>query len=99
VLVAQEREALQLSNEIDELERGRLMVLEPQLRRAREELDAATARAARARIERGRQEAVERLTWKTGELEREVRELRASWSWRITAPLRRLLDLFRGRPA
>ena len=97
VLVAKEREALHLSDEIAELERGRLMVLEPELRRAREELDAVAARAARARVERERQEALEHLTWRTGELEREVRDLRASWSWRGTAPLRRLLDLFGGR--
>ena len=32
----------------------------------------------------------ERLAVKTAELEREIRDLRASWSWRIMAPLRRV---------
>lgn len=96
VLVAKEREALHLSHEIAELERKRLIELEPQLRRAREEHAAMEAKRARGRQTRQKAAALEHLTWKTGELEREVRELRASWSWRITAPLRWLFERFGG---
>lgn len=96
VLVSKETEALHLSREVDELERGRLVDLEPQLRRAREELAAVTAKADRARESRAREEQLEHLGWKAAELEREVRDLRASWSWRLTAPLRRLFELAGG---
>jgi hypothetical protein len=33
------------------------------------------------------------LTWRAAELDRQVAQLHASWSWRITAPLRRLYAL------
>lgn len=90
VLVAKEAEVLHLSREIGDLERDRMIELEPALDRAREELDAISRKAARVQAARALEEERERLAWKAAELEREVRELRASWSWRITAPLRKV---------
>ena len=90
VLVARESETLHLSREIAELERNALVDLEPALRRAREELQAASQKAARVKSQRALEEDRERLSWKAAELEREVRDLRASWSWRLTAPLRKV---------
>jgi hypothetical protein len=84
---------LHLTREIADLERDRLLTLEPALRRAREELEAVSKKAQRVESVRATEEAHERLAWRAGELEREVRDLRASRSWRITAPLRRLYGL------
>ena len=97
ILVAKEAEAQHLIREIAIIERDRLLSVEPALRRAREELAAVARKAERARAERAREEEHERLTWKVSELEREVADLRASWSWRATAPLRTLYSLLRGR--
>jgi glycosyltransferase involved in cell wall biosynthesis len=93
VLVAKEAETLHLTHEIADLERDRLVVLEPALRRAREELDAVSHKAQRVQIVRAREEEQERLAWKAAELERQVAALHASWSWRITSPLRKLYAL------
>jgi glycosyltransferase involved in cell wall biosynthesis len=93
VLVTQESDVLHLSEEIADLERDRLTTLDPALRRARGELDALSSKVERVRVDRQQAEALEELAWKTAELEREVRGLRASWSWRITAPLRKLYAL------
>lgn len=90
VLVAKEAETLHLTHEIADLERDRLVILEPALRRAREELDAVSQKAERVKTIRVREEEQERLAWKAAELERQVAALHASWSWRITAPLRKL---------
>ncbi len=95
VMAAREEESLQLAREIADLERDRLVELEPALGRAREEHDAAAAKAVRVRRVREREEQLERLTWTAAELQREVADLRASWSWHLTAPLRALYGFLR----
>ena len=97
ILAAKETEAQHLIREIATIERDRVLSLDPALRRARDELAATARKAERARRERTREEEHERLAWKVTELEREVAGLRASWSWRVTAPLRGLYSLLRGR--
>jgi len=97
VLVAQETEVLHLAREIAELERDRLVTLEPALRRAREELESMSRKVSRVKPLRLREEEHERLEWKATELERQVADLHGSWSWRITAPLRKLYSAVRGR--
>ncbi len=96
VIVAQEAEALHLTREIARLELDRLTTLEPALRRAREQLEAALEKKTRVQAVRAREEEQERLAWRAGELERQISDLHASWSWRITAPLRRLYTLLGG---
>lgn len=96
VLVAKEAETQGLTREIALLERDRILSLEPALRRAREELDAISSKAERVRRLRTLEEENERLTWKASELERHLADLHGSWSWRITAPLRKLYSLARG---
>lgn len=98
ILVAKEAEAQHLIRETATIERDRVLALEPALRRAREELAAIARKVERVRVERAREEEHEHLAWKARELEREVADLRASWSWRMTAPLRRMFSLLRGRP-
>jgi glycosyltransferase involved in cell wall biosynthesis len=98
VLIAKEREAQHLVHEIATIERDVVLSLEPALRRAREELAALTRKADRARMDRAREEDHERLKWQAAELQREVTDLRASWSWRLTSPLRRAYALLRRTP-
>jgi 4-alpha-glucanotransferase len=62
------------------------------LERAREELAASQAKAARVDRARTQEDERERLAWQVGELRREVAALRGSRSWRVTAPLRRLYE-------
>ncbi|MFL6280526.1 MAG: glycosyltransferase family 2 protein [Vicinamibacterales bacterium] len=97
ILAAKEAEAQHLVREIATIEHDRVLSLEPARRRAREELAAVARKAERARGERAREEEHERLRWKAAELEREVAAVRASWSWRLTAPLRTLYSIVRGR--
>jgi GT2 family glycosyltransferase len=96
VLLAKEAEVLHLTHEIADLERDRLTTLEPALRRAREELEAVVEKKTRVQTVRAREEERERLAWRAAELERLMSDLHGSWSWRITAPLRKLYALFRG---
>jgi glycosyltransferase involved in cell wall biosynthesis len=88
VIVAKEAERLALAEEVSALERDRLLVLEPAMERAAEELRAVRAREARARVARAAEEERERLSAQVKELHREAADLRDSWSWRVTAPLR-----------
>jgi glycosyltransferase involved in cell wall biosynthesis len=88
VVIAKEKEALGLRREVENFERDRLLSVGPGLDRAREELEAVSAKAARARIEQSASEERERLRWEVGELRHQVDDLRRSWSWRMTSPLR-----------
>lgn len=106
VLIAREREGLHLAQEVANLEQDRLAELEPALRRAREELAALALKAGKVRTARAQAEdrvrleaerdalarEVEGLRAGIGHLRAEVDALRASWSWRLAAPLRRLYD-------
>ena len=96
VIVAKEAEVLHLTREIADLECDRLTTLEPALRRAREELEAILEKRTRAQAVRRREEEQEQLAWRAAELERQISALHASWSWRITAPLRKLYALLGG---
>ena len=93
VLVAKEAEALGVLHQIAEMERDRACVLEPSLRRAAEELAAVDAKVRRVRPEQERETERQGLRWEAAELRRELAALRSSWSWRLTAPLRRAYDL------
>lgn len=96
VVVAKEAETRHLIAEIATIERDLIVSVEPSLRRAKEELAAVRRKAERVRVEQIRQDELDHLRWKAAELERRVVELHASWSWRLTAPLRWLYSFFRG---
>ncbi|MCA1560233.1 MAG: glycosyltransferase family 2 protein [Acidobacteria bacterium] len=89
VLVSKEAEAVQLLREVSALTRDRITVLAPTLARALEERAAVSAKADRVRADLDREYQRDRLVLQAAELQREVAALRSSWSWRITAPLRR----------
>jgi glycosyltransferase involved in cell wall biosynthesis len=93
VIVAKEREALHLAREIGALEHDRLNVLEPALRRAREEVGAVSAKAAKVRAQRQRDDELAGLRSQVAALHTEVQGLRSSWSWKISAPLRRVYEV------
>ncbi len=88
VLVAKQAESTHLANEVADLQRDRLLVLEPSLARAREEAEAVGAKTERLEPIVQQRRALADLRSKTAELEREIADLHASWSWRLTAPLR-----------
>ncbi len=98
IVVAKEAEARHLVDEIATIERDLIVRLGPELSRAKEELGALRRKADRVRVSQVRDDELERLKWKARELERQVADLRASWSWRLTAPLRRVYSLLRGTP-
>ena len=89
VLLAGTAESFHLQQETAEMQRARAVVVEPALRRAQEERAALGRKAERVRADVQRQQERDRLAGEAAELRRDVAALRASWSWRITAPLRR----------
>jgi glycosyltransferase involved in cell wall biosynthesis len=93
VMLARAAASGHLQREIAEMQRSAAVAVGPSLARAREELRAAERKVERVREERDRESERERLAWRAAELQRQVDGLRASWSWRITAPLRRLYDI------
>jgi len=79
-----------LRREIMDLELEYAEALRPQRRAAEEEVARSRAKADRLREELSiRSELVS--------ARRQIEDLKASWSWRLTAPLRAAADLWRGR--
>jgi glycosyltransferase involved in cell wall biosynthesis len=97
VILAGAAESMHLQREMSEMQRDAAVVLRPALQRAREELAGIEGKAQRVRAEHQRKQDVDRLQWETSELRKEVLALRSSWSWRITAPLRRLYAAITGQ--
>ena len=95
VLVAKEVESLTLVGEIDGLERDHVSETLPALARAREDLVALDAAAARGRQIVSERQTQERLIAEVEALRHEVADLRRSGSWRITAPLRWIVGRLR----
>ena len=98
VILAGAAESTHLQREVSEMQRDAAVVMQPALRRAREELAAIERKAERVRAEQQRRQDLDRLRWETSELRKEVEALRSSWSWRITSPLRRLYGAIGRQP-
>jgi glycosyltransferase involved in cell wall biosynthesis len=97
VLLAGTAESLHLQREMSEMQRDAAVVVRPALRRAREEMTATAHKAARVRAEHERKQELERRRLQVSELGKEVRALRASWSWRLTTPLRKVYEVMTRR--
>jgi Glycosyl transferase family 2 len=96
VLVAKEIESLSLLREMHGLERDHLDVTLPSLAWAHEALASAESAVVRARPIVAQREQLDRLNHQAAELRRQVDDLRRSWSWRLTAPLRAVIGWIRG---
>jgi glycosyltransferase involved in cell wall biosynthesis len=83
-----ERDIARLAREIYDLDLDHAGWLLPEIARAEEEREALEAKARRVAAERAREAELERLAARVAALEHEVADLRRSWSWRVTAPLR-----------
>jgi glycosyltransferase involved in cell wall biosynthesis len=96
VIAANAGESWHLRRELSELARAEAVELAPALQRAQEELAALTAKVARVQRQQEQNDEHRRLTSEASELRKEVAALRASWSWRLTGPLRRVYALLTG---
>ena len=96
VMIANAAESLHLQRELSEMQRAHAVELGPALQRAREESAALASKVERVRPQQEREEERLRLSSEAAELRREVAALRSSWSWRLTAPLRRIYALLAG---
>ena len=96
VIAAGAVESFHLQQEACEMQRAQAVELEPQLQRAREELAALERKVTRVRPTQESEDERRRLVFETSELRREVTALRSSWSWRLTAPLRRIYAALTG---
>ena len=96
VLVRKDLESLGLFREIHALERRHLMEMAPAIARAREELAALESGMPAARRRASEHDELERLRFTAGDLQRQLGDLHASWSWRLMRPLRSLVGWWRG---
>ena len=96
VVAASAAESFHLQQEISEMQRADAVVLGPALQRAHEELAAVQRKVDGARRQQERDDERRRLAFEASELRQQVAALRSSWSWRLTAPLRRIYELLTG---
>ncbi len=96
VMIANAAESFHLQRELSEMQRAHAVELGPALQRAREESAALASKVERVRPLQEREDERLRLSSEAAELRREVAALRSSWSWRLTAPLRRIYALLAG---
>lgn len=97
VLTAKEQESGALEREVHDLLRNDLTVLTPALARAAEERAALAAKVHRLSPLVAALEERTVLAARADEAERRLADVHASWSWRMTAPLRRVYSWITGR--